>query len=89
MLLLLATGGGLLTNRRVRALVEDELSHKHRGTAIATGYWVAMLTAMTLFVVPQFNTLTARDAIYWVVTLSVMVAVVTFSYLELRAHRDA
>jgi len=89
LLLLLATGGGLINSRKVRALVNDEVSRDHYKSAIIAAHWVAMTIAMALYFIPRFSTITAREAIYAVVTPSIIVATLVFSYLELRAHRDA
>ena len=48
-----------------------------------------MAIAMGLYVAAGFNSFTAREALYLVVTPSVGVALLTFCYLEWRAHRDA
>ena len=50
---------------------------------------LAMTTAMGLYVLPVFKSFTGREAVYFIVTASVGVALLAFSYLELRAHRDA
>jgi hypothetical protein len=89
LLLLLATGGGLLRNRQIRALVNDEVSRSHYRTAIVAGYWVAMAAAMGLYILPAAATVSGRAAAYVVVTSSTFVALVTFSWLEHRAYRDA
>jgi hypothetical protein len=89
LLLLLATGGGLLLNRQVRSLVNDEVSRSHYRTAVGVGYWVAMVTAMGLYVLSGFTSVTGREAVYLIVTSSVAVALFAFSYLEYRAHRSA
>jgi hypothetical protein len=89
LLLLLATGGGLLNRREIRALVNDEVSRNHYKTAVVAGFWVAMTTAMGLYVLPPFRELTARGTVYVIVTASISVALLVFAYLEYRAHRDA
>ena len=88
LLVILATGGALLTRPAVRRLVNDEIAHAHRRTGIAIGYWLAMAIAMALFVLPSGATLTLREAVYLIVTPSVGAALLAFSYLEFRAHRD-
>lgn len=88
-LLLLATGGGLANNRRIRGLIDDEVSRSHRRIAVSSAYWVAMVVAMALYLVPQFGDLPGRTVVYWVVTVSEVFGLVLFAYLELRAHRDA
>jgi hypothetical protein len=89
LLLLLATGGGFVWKGQIRALVNDEVSRSNYKTAVVAGFWVAMTTALGLYLLPVFRDFTSREAIYLIVTASVAVALLTFSYLELRAHRDA
>jgi hypothetical protein len=89
LLLMLAIGSGLLRNRRIRSLVDDEVSRHNRVMGIVAGYWVAMAIAMGLYVTTTVRDFTAREALYLVVTPSVGVALLTFCYLEWRAHRDA
>ena len=86
LLAVLATGGGLLNSRKVRALLNDELSRSHRSTAMAVGYWVAMFAALGLYVAPGSGTFSGRDAAYVIVTASVAISLLTFAYLEHRAQ---
>src|SRR5215210_1421616 len=85
----LATGGGLLNNRQIRALVNDEVSQSNYRTGVILGFWVAMVAALALYVFPAVQRFTGSDAVYTVVTYGVSVAVLKFAYLEFRAHRDA
>jgi hypothetical protein len=89
LLAFLATGGGILTNREIRALVNDEVSRMNYKTSVVAGFWVAMTTALAIYLIPSLEHFTGRQAVYVVVTSSVAVASIVFSYLELRAHRDA
>ena len=88
----LATGGGLLNSSQIRSLVNDDVARSHYRTAVVAGYWVAMATAMALYIasglVRGLDGLTARTAVFIIVTSSIVVALLTFSYLEYRAHRD-
>ena len=88
LLLLLFTGGGLAQKKEIRALVNDEVTRMHYKSAVATGYWTAMIIAMGLYALSGYRNLTAREAIYLIVTPSVGLALLAFSWLELRAHRD-
>lgn len=88
LLFLLATGGGLLNRREIRVLVNDEVSRSHYKTAVVAGFWVAMTTAMGLYLLPAFRDLTARGTAYVIVTASISVALLAFAFLEYRAHRD-
>jgi hypothetical protein len=89
LLLGLATGGGLLNRRQLRALVNDEVSRSHYRTAVIVGYWIAMVVAMALYAVPGFRDLSGRETVYLIVTPSISLALLAFSFLEIRAHRDA
>ncbi|MEZ4455445.1 MAG: hypothetical protein R2882_02680 [Gemmatimonadales bacterium] len=84
----LATGGGILTPRRVQALVQDELARAHLHAAIRVGYWVAMGLALLLYLGPWFRGYSARQAVYLIVTGSVLAALFTFAGLERRALSD-
>ncbi len=86
LLLVLATGGGLFNGARVRALVNDDVALQHRRSALGAGFWLAMSVAMALYILPLGRTFTAREAVYLIVTPSVFFALLTFSFLELRAH---
>jgi MFS family permease len=89
LLLLIATGGGLLHQTKIRALMNDEVSRDHHRTAVGAGFWTAMITALVLYWVPGVDNHTARAAIQLIVTVGVAAALLVFAYLELRAHRDA
>ena len=89
LLLLLFTGGGLLQKKEIRALVNDEVTRTHSRSAVVVGYWTSMIIAMGLYAFAGSDSFTAREAIYLIVTPSVCLALLVFSWLELRAHRDA
>ena len=88
LLLLLFTGGGLAYKREIRALVNDEVSRNNYHSAITLAYWIAMIIAMTLYALAGGYHFTSRETVYLIVTPSVGLALITFSLLELRAHRD-
>ena len=89
LLAFLATGGGLLNKKEISVLVNDEVARDNYRTSVVAGFWVAMTTAMGLYFLPSFESFKASGAIFVIVTASIVVALLTFSYLELRAHRDA
>ena len=89
LLLLLFTGGGLVQKKEIRALVNDEVTRAHYKSAVGVGFWLSMIIAMGLYAFAGDSSFTAREAIYLIVTPSVCVALLAFSWLELRAHRDA
>jgi hypothetical protein len=85
----LATGGGLVGNQRIRALINDEVSRNNYRTACIVGFWVVMITGLVTYVVPALQSLTGDQSMYLVVTLGTVTSLLTFSWLELRAHADA
>jgi hypothetical protein len=89
LLLLLFTGGGLAYKSEVRALVNDEISRNNYKSAVTLGFWIAMSIAMVMYAFAGDTGFTAREAVYIIVTPSVGLALLAFSWLELRAHRDA
>ena len=88
LLALLATGGGLLNDRQIRSLVNDEVSRMNYRTSLISGFWVAMAVGLGLYLFPIFGEFTGPQAAYVIVTPAVFVASLAFSFLELRAHRD-
>lgn len=89
LLLLLILGGGWGYGREVRVLVNDEVSRANHRRAVWIGYWIAMAIAMTVYAMASQFTLTTRETVYVIVTPSVGIALLAFSYFEFRAHRDA
>jgi hypothetical protein len=87
LLLMLLPAGGLIFGRRIRDLVNDEISRAHSRTASMTGFWVAMVSGLALYALPAARGLSAREACYVIVTLATGVALFTFAGLEARAHR--
>ena len=85
----LGTGGGLLNSTAIRALINDEVARSNYRTACVAGFWIAMIAGIVLFVVPAFASFSAREAAYLAVTASAASALLTFSWLEYRAHADA
>jgi len=88
-LLVLATGGGLLLARRVRALMNSEVTSRNRAQALIVGFWIAALAGLALSVVDAFRALAADGAIAVLVSSSLGGALLTFAWLEIRADRDA
>ena len=81
--------GGLFNSREVRALINDDVSREHHRTGIVSGFWAAMMMAMAIYFVPALQGYTGREAVFFIVTVGVGVALLKFCFLELRAHRDA
>ena len=88
LLLLLLPIGGYIWGRRVRDLVNDEVSRNNSRTATAGAFWLAMITSLFVYVVPWGRALSAREALYLVVTSATAFALLAFAWLESRALRD-
>jgi len=64
LLVLLATGGGLLRRRSLRALLNDEFTRRNRTQAYVAGFWAAAISAVGLYVLNLFDAVTTREAIH-------------------------
>jgi heme/copper-type cytochrome/quinol oxidase subunit 3 len=85
LLLALATGGGLLRSTAVRSLMNDETTLIHRQRGYISGFWGAVLTALSLYIVDLYQPLVTGDALRFVVTAGVGIGLFTFGVLERRA----
>ncbi|MEO7177243.1 MAG: hypothetical protein ABIW83_00215 [Allosphingosinicella sp.] len=85
LLLLLATGGNLLRHRKLRPLLNDELTRQHRTAGYVTGFWVAVAACVALYVVEMFEPVTGREAVHIVLSAAIAAALVTFAVLERRS----
>src|SRR3954466_592304 len=86
LLFLLASGGMLIRGRKVRGLLNDELTRSHRARACVMGFWAAMGSAVGLYVVDMFEPVSARDTIHIVMSVAIGTALMTFSILERRSR---
>ena len=89
LLVCLASGGGLANRRVVRDLINDEVAQSNYRMACKLGFWVAMVSALAIYVVPEWRALTGGQVAYVVVSISASAALLMFSWLELRSHADA
>lgn len=87
LLLGLWSGGGWFRSKEVRALLNDEVTRAHRTSAFTLGFYVAMITAIVLYVVDMFDPVATRMTIHIVVTLGIGAALIRFGMLERQAHR--
>lgn len=89
LLVLLGTGGMLIRGRKVRGLLNDELTRSHRSRALAFGFWAAMGSAILLYGVDMFDPMDAREAVHIIVSLAIATALLTFSILERRSRDES
>jgi len=88
LLVLLATGGGLFRSRAVRALLDDELTRRHRIRAYVTGFWMAVASGLALYVIGMFEDITAREVIHTILSIAIGSAIFSFGISERRAYSD-
>ena len=80
--LILATGGGLNLNARLRALMNDELSKANQRRALAFGFYAAMLVATALYVVSWSTPIEIRAGLRLVTGLGIAAALARYAMLE-------
>ena len=88
LLIAFAFAGGHFHGRKVRALVEDDVSRANRAKGYEAGFWAAAVAAIALYVTNMFELVTGRDAIHLILTALVGAAMIRFGTLERRALRD-
>jgi tetrahydromethanopterin S-methyltransferase subunit F len=81
---ILLTGGGLFTPKRIRELINDDVTRANRATGIAAGFTAAMLTALIVVVVAPFQPLPAERAAHIIFSLGVGVALLVYGLHEMR-----
>lgn len=84
LLVLLATGGGFLRHRRLRGLLNDELTRQHRTRAYVTGFWISAAACIGLYLVGMFEPVSGREAIHIILSAGIGAALLTFALLERR-----
>lgn len=89
LLLGLATKGFWLEPKAVRDLVDDENTRANRNEAMRWGFLFAMGTAIGVYILTMFDTVTGREAVHIVLSFGIAAALLRWAVLEHRAHRDA
>jgi uncharacterized membrane protein len=84
----LVTKGFWFQPREVRDLLDDENTRANRLEAIRAGFLMAMATAIGVYVLTMFDTVTAREAVHLIMSFGIAVALIRWGYLEKRALRD-
>jgi hypothetical protein len=88
LVLFLATGGGYIQPRAVRAVLNDELTIDHRRKAMSLGFLAAMAAAVACYFLAQFEPMSAGIAIHVILSVGVAAALLRFAMLERRAQAD-
>jgi hypothetical protein len=85
LLFLLATGGGLVRHRKLRGLLNDELTRRNRTTGYVAGFWAAAAACIGLYLVGMFEPVSGREAIHIILSAGVGSALLAFAILERRS----
>jgi uncharacterized membrane protein len=88
LLLGLATKGFWLEPKAVRDLVDDENTRANRNEAMRWGFLFAMGTAIGVYILTMFDTVTGREATHIIMSFGIAAAILRWGVLEHRAHRD-
>lgn len=78
----LATGGGLALGKRMRALLNDEMSLRNRARAIAAGFYAMLAAALGLCFFAWNAQVAAGDAVRLVAATGLSTALFVYSWLE-------
>jgi hypothetical protein len=84
----LATGGFWFQSKRVRALLNDEVTRAHRTEAFRVGFLATMAGAIALYFMSLFLPIEGREAIHVLMTIGLAAALLRFGKLERRALSD-
>ena len=83
-MVILWTGGGLMLNRRLRSLLNDELSLQNRSRSLAFGFYAALALAMLVYVANWYVPVTTGDAMKIVSAGALSAALLCYAWLEWR-----
>lgn len=83
----LVTKGFWFQPKEVRDLLDDENTRANRLTAIRAGYLAAMGAAILVYIDTLFDTVSGRDAVHFIMSMGIAVALICWGALEKRAHR--
>ena len=81
----LATGGFWFKPKKVRALMDDDVTRANRAEAFQIGFLVTMIGGIALYLFDQFSPVSGREAIHLLVTIGIATALIAFAALERRA----
>ena len=88
LLVLLFTGGGWFRSRAVRSLMNDEGTRDNRRKALAIAFANTMAMGFTIYFLSLFKPVSAREAVYMMMTVGIGSALLAFGMAERRALRD-
>ncbi len=83
----LASKGFWLEPKEVRDLIDDENTRANRNDAMRWGFLFSMSTAIAIYVLTMFETVSGREAVHVVMSLGIATALIRWGVLERRAMR--
>jgi hypothetical protein len=84
----LATKGFWFQPKAVRDLLDDENTRANRLVAMRAGFLASMTASILVYVDTMFDTVTGRDAVHFIMSVGIAVALISWGALEKRALRD-
>jgi hypothetical protein len=82
MLLLIATGGQWWTGRKVRDLMNDEVTRDHFRSSHVWGFWTVMLACFAVYVIQLFTPLETMVTLHILLSSGILAAMLRFVWLE-------
>jgi hypothetical protein len=83
-LLIVASGGGLRASRKLRELMNDELSLQNRARATAIGFYATNVAAVGVYYASWRVPMLPGDALQLVTGIGISVALIVYAWLEWR-----
>ena len=83
-LLIVASGGGLRVGRRLRELMNDELSLQNRARAIAVGFYATNIAAVGVYYASWRVPMLPGDMLQLVTGIGISAALLVYAWLEWR-----
>jgi hypothetical protein len=85
----LATKGFWFESKEVRDLLDDENTRANRLMAMRAGFLTSMAAAILVYIGTMFDAISGREAVHFIMSVGIAVALITWGFLEKRAYRDA
>ena len=85
----LTTKGFWFESKEVRDLLDDENTRANRLMAMRAGFLTSMAAAILVYIGTMFDTISGREAVHFIMSVGIAVALITWGFLEKRAYRDA
>lgn len=83
-LIILATGGWLRLDKRIRSVMNDEGSLANRSKALQAGFWVAMALGLALYFASFEWQLSVREGLRMLIDVAIAAALLRYAWLEMR-----